>query len=742
MLELQWLRFVHTCFCLFVCPFRSCGSSPVYAMDREYPDEADGYELLEACGRGVSATVWRAKCKPFGDIVAVKLLDLESLNCKIEEVIHEAQTMCMYHHPNVLSLHTSFVSGKHLWLVMPYMPGGSVLNIMRYKHPQGLDEITIAIIMKEVVKGLEYVHKGGGIHRDVKAGNILVGLDGTVKIADFGVAATMERGGSWGNDRRGRETFVGTPCWMAPEVMEQVGEYNNKADIWSLGITFMELARGQAPFAKYPPMKVLLMTLQNPPPQLDDDQTGQRFSKHMRDLVCRCLQKDPSKRPTASQILESKFFKGIPDTKYLTTHLLKGLPPLTERVRQQDQNKLKGRVETHKQGNESKGVSAWDFDIPALKQQAAREPPILEVPSPIPSSVSSQREFDSLKSSIRTGSAETLQQQTHSAIPEQRLGEAEGGLGEVSTSRPPSETYGSDRGDLPSSPLSGSVGSPSANLGHQAAKSGAFAEATGNPTSNEYHAKSEPVIAGNFVNGQKKVSSSKKEKKLATSSRFVMLDEDAEKSVGEGKNQTPSVASPRQSQNTGLSISGVSSGALLDEAIQLAASVKDRPFVESQDDDAEPEKVVHQKVGRFEVGFKKEPSSKNLAKSGSAKDISDIGKAPAYVPPATALLPRMMEMMEHFKDHYNAMQQMVDVVGEADRGKALALQKFLAQPLTASKPADHIFSEDHILDLERKIRSLEAENQKLKERNAFLEKQSAGFVTANGPRGHADHPNP
>jgi serine/threonine-protein kinase OSR1/STK39 len=201
-------------------------------------------------------------------------------------------------HPFFTPHHPTSKLTQHLWMVMPYVAAGSVLNIMRYAFPEGLEEPVIATIARDVLKGLAYVHAHGGIHRDVKAGNILVAADGRVMLADFGVAATMERGGSWGSALAARSTFVGTPCWMAPEVMEQAAAgYNCLADIWSFGITLLELAHGHAPFARYPPMKVLLMTIQNPPPTLDGDGNGaaggarKHFSKAMRDIVAKCLVK-------------------------------------------------------------------------------------------------------------------------------------------------------------------------------------------------------------------------------------------------------------------------------------------------------------------------------------------------------------------------------------------------------------------------------------------------------------------
>eukprot|EP00798_Chlamydomonas_sp_ICE-L_P001381 gene1381-32748_t len=275
------------------------------ALSKEYPTDADSYELLEDCGRGVSATVHKVLCKPRHEIMAVKKMNLESINCSLDDIIQETTTMRSYNHPNVLPLYTSFVDKSELWMVMPLISGGSVLHIMKYSHPEGLDEVSIATIMRDVLRALDYVHRQGGIHRDIKAGNILVDKDGCVYLADFGVSTSLERGGSWGNDKQTRMTFVGTPCWMAPEVMEQTAGYDNAADIWSFGITLLEMAHGHAPFAKFSPMKVLFMTLQNPPPTLDD-QGRKQFSKALKDLVTRCLQKDPRVRPTAAQLLEHK----------------------------------------------------------------------------------------------------------------------------------------------------------------------------------------------------------------------------------------------------------------------------------------------------------------------------------------------------------------------------------------------------------------------------------------------------
>lgn len=319
--------------------------------------------------------------KSTGEEVAIKKLDLENMNCSLEEIVREAQTMRSLNHPNLLPLYSSFVHDQHLWMVMPYVHGGSVLNIMRFKFQDGLEEPVIATIMKEVLKALEYLHRNGIIHRDVKAGNILLDSDGHVMLADFGVAAALERGGSWGNRMISRNTFVGTPCWMAPEVMQQESGYDSKADIWSFGITLLELAHGHAPFARLPPMKVLIMTLQNPPPTLDQTDSKKHFSKAMRDIVTKCLVKNPKERPTAAQLLEHKFFKTAHDAHYLQRHVLEGLPPVPERVEMMRQAHAGGaggaqhaaqeREILASQQEYRRGVSSWNFDVAALKAAAA-----------------------------------------------------------------------------------------------------------------------------------------------------------------------------------------------------------------------------------------------------------------------------------------------------------------------------------------------------------------------------------
>ncbi|KAL3645518.1 hypothetical protein CASFOL_010698 [Castilleja foliolosa] len=356
-------------------------------MGKNYSVNPGDYKLLEEVGYGASATVYRAIYLPYNEVVAVKSLDLDRCNSNLDDIRREAQTMSLINHPNVIKAFCSFVVDCNLWVVMPFMAEGSGLHLMKIAYPEGFEESAIGCILKETLKALEYLHRHGHIHRDVKAGNILMDSDGAVKLADFGVSACMfDRG----DRQRSRNTFVGTPCWMAPEVLQPGTGYDFKADIWSFGITALELAHGHAPFSKYPPMKVLLMTIQNAPPGLDYDR-DKKFSKqssvlnsHLKkwsqEMVAMCLVKDQTKRPTAEKLLKHSFFKSVKPPELIVKKLFVDLPPLWKRVKDiqlkdaaqlASKNLASADQEAISQSEYQRGVSAWNFDVEDLKLQAS-----------------------------------------------------------------------------------------------------------------------------------------------------------------------------------------------------------------------------------------------------------------------------------------------------------------------------------------------------------------------------------
>ncbi|KAI7746856.1 hypothetical protein M8C21_016313, partial [Ambrosia artemisiifolia] len=245
-------------------------------------------------------------CIPNNEIVAIKILDFERSNSDLNNISHEAQTMILVDHPNVLKSHCSFVNDHNLWVVTPFMPGGSCLHILKSAHPDGFEEAVIATILREVLKALE-------------------------------------------------------------------------ADIWSFGITALELAHGHAPFSKYPPMKVLLMTLQNAPPGLDYER-DKKFSKSFKQMIASCLVKDPSKRPSAKKLLKHPFFKQAKSNEFIARKLLEGLPAIGDRLealkkKEEDmlvQKKIPdGKKEEISQNEYKRGISCWNFDLEDIKAQAS-----------------------------------------------------------------------------------------------------------------------------------------------------------------------------------------------------------------------------------------------------------------------------------------------------------------------------------------------------------------------------------
>ncbi|KAF3987736.1 hypothetical protein FT663_02695 [Candidozyma haemuli var. vulneris] len=283
------------------------------------------YEVHEFIGRGSFGEVFKGIRKDNGKLFAFKVIPMDETE-NLDVIIKEIQFLSKLRSPYITRHHETFLRDTDIWIVLEYCGGGSCADLLRYYG--SLEEPVTAYIIRSVLRGLQYLHSEKKVHRDIKSGNILLTENGQVKLGDFGVSGELTY------TRTKRNSVVGTPYWMAPEVIQRsTGGYNSKADIWSTGITTIELLCGNPPHYQKAPMKALFEIPKLQAPSLNDD-----FHHSTRDFVSHCLVKFPDYRPSAARLLHHRFITSCPSEAPLVALLeekkrnLKGIPTVRRRL--------------------------------------------------------------------------------------------------------------------------------------------------------------------------------------------------------------------------------------------------------------------------------------------------------------------------------------------------------------------------------------------------------------------------
>ncbi|XP_015523798.1 serine/threonine-protein kinase PAK mbt [Neodiprion lecontei] len=258
-------------------------------------DPRENLENFLKIGEGSTGTVCIATDKSTNRQVAVKKMDLRKQQRR-ELLFNEVVIMRDYHHPNIVEMYDSFLVNDELWVVMEYLEGGALTDIVTHSR---MDESQIATVCSQCLKPLAYLHSQGVIHRDIKSDSILLAADGRVKLSDFGFCAQVSQ------ELPKRKSLVGTPYWMSPEVISRL-PYGPEVDIWSLGIMIIEMVDGEPPFFNEPPLQAMRRIRDMPPPKLKN---SHKVSPRLQGFLERMLVRDPAQRATAAELLQHPFLR-------------------------------------------------------------------------------------------------------------------------------------------------------------------------------------------------------------------------------------------------------------------------------------------------------------------------------------------------------------------------------------------------------------------------------------------------
>ncbi|XP_053089796.1 mitogen-activated protein kinase kinase kinase kinase 4 isoform X8 [Pangasianodon hypophthalmus] len=328
-------------------------------------DPAGIFELVEVVGNGTYGQVYKGRHVKTGQLAAIKVMDVTE--DEEEEIKLEINMLKKYsHHRNIATYYGAFIKKSppghddQLWLVMEFCGAGSITDLVKNTKGNWLKEDWIAYISREILRGLAHLHAHHVIHRDIKGQNVLLTENAEVKLVDFGVSAQLDR--TVGR----RNTFIGTPYWMAPEVIacdeNPDATYDYRSDLWSCGITAIEMAEGAPPLCDMHPMRALFLIPRNPPPRLK----SKKWSKKFFNFIESCLVKNYTQRPTTEQLLKHPFIRDQPNERQVRIQLKDHIDRTRKKRGEKDETEYEysGSEEEEEEAPEQEGEPSSIVNVP------------------------------------------------------------------------------------------------------------------------------------------------------------------------------------------------------------------------------------------------------------------------------------------------------------------------------------------------------------------------------------------